>query len=127
MLKDGSLHENIGFLKKTHTDRLYQGLWEPIQKELVPLGCMTEIRPRGGYFVWLKLPVTGTELTETIQENNLQVGVGRGTLFIVSIDPCVADYYVRLSFAHYNTETLQLGIQRLKEALVLTLNKKTRE
>jgi DNA-binding transcriptional MocR family regulator len=122
MLMDNSLHENIEFLKKTHTDRLYTGLWKPIQQHLVPLGCSTDIRPKGGYFVWLKLPITATRLLETIDTHQIQVGVGAGTKFVVSIDPAIADYYVRLSFAHYDTHTLQVGIGRLKEALSIALN-----
>lgn len=122
MLIDGSLHNHVEFLKQVHTDRLYNGLWTPILEHLVPLGCSVSIRPTGGYFVWMKIPVTATQLTETIKKHNIEVGIGSGTLFVVSIDPSTADYYVRLCFAHYDTYSLQLGIARLKQALILTLN-----
>lgn len=122
MLIDNSLHDNIEFLKRTHTDRLYNGLWAPIQQHLLPLGCSVEIRPRGGYFIWVKIPITTTLLTETIKKHNIQVGVGQGPLFVVTKGPSFADYYIRLSFAHYNTQTLQQGVARLKEALTLALN-----
>ncbi|KAK4509681.1 uncharacterized protein ATC70_006983 [Mucor velutinosus] len=118
MLIDGSLHYHIEFLKKTHADRLYHGLYEPIQKELVPLGCSIDIRPKGGYFVWLRVPIPGSQLMEITRQHNIDVGVGLGTLFTVT-KRNEDDYYVRLSFAHYDTKTLQLGVTRLKQALLI--------
>ncbi|OAD02179.1 hypothetical protein MUCCIDRAFT_111540 [Mucor lusitanicus CBS 277.49] len=118
MLIDSSLHHHIEFLKKTHADRLYNGLYEPIQKELVPLGCSIDIRPKGGYFVWLRVPIPGSQLMEITRQHNIDVGVGLGTLFTVTKSN-EDDYYVRLSFAHYDTKTLQLGVTRLKQALLI--------
>jgi DNA-binding transcriptional MocR family regulator len=119
MLVDGSLHSNIKFLKKTHADRLCYGLYKPILEELVPLGCSIDIRPKGGYFVWLKLPIPGSQLMAISRQHDIDVGVGLGTLFSVTENE--ADYHVRLSLAHYDTETLRLGISRLKQALLIGL------
>jgi DNA-binding transcriptional MocR family regulator len=101
-------------------DRLYNGLFGPIQKELVPLGCSIDIRPKGGYFVWLKLPIPASQLMDIIRQHDIDVGVGLGTLFTVT-KRNEADYLVRLSFAHYDTKTLQLGVTRLKQALLIGL------
>ncbi|KAL9558926.1 hypothetical protein PS6_001037 [Mucor atramentarius] len=118
MLIDHSLHHHIEFLKKTHADRLYNGLFEPIQRELVPLGCSIDIRPKGGYFVWLRVPIPGSQLMDITRRHNIDVGVGLGTLFTVTKSN-EDDYYVRLSFAHYDTKTLQLGVTRLKQAILI--------
>lgn len=121
MFIDGSLIQHIKMLRKVHSDRLYNGLWEPIQKELVPLGCSIKIKPRGGYFVWLRIPIQGDHLIDIIKQHNIQVGVGLGTLFIVNNDKPNNEekYLIRLSFARYDTEALQLGITRLREALLI--------
>lgn len=120
MLIDGSLHRNIEFLKKTHAERLYKGLYQPILKELQPLGCSIDIRPKGGYFVWLKLPIPGNQLIDITKQHNIDVGVGLGALFTIA-ERNEIDYQVRLSFAHYDTKTLQLGVTRLKQALLIGL------
>lgn len=119
MLIDGSLEQHIKMLKEVHSDRLYNGLWEPIQEHLVPLGCSIKIKPRGGYFVWLRLPIKGSQLMEITQQHNIDVKVGLGTLFIVTKPSNEDEYLVRLSFAHYDTQTLRLGVTRLKEALLI--------
>jgi DNA-binding transcriptional MocR family regulator len=116
MLIDNSLHEHIQFLKATHKDRLYNGLWEPIQQHLIPLGCSIDIKPKGGYFVWLRLPIKAHQLMEITRQSHIDVGVGLGTLFFVN-QKNEDEYLVRLSFAHYDTKTLQLGVTRLKQAL----------
>ncbi|KAI8641438.1 pyridoxal phosphate-dependent transferase [Parasitella parasitica] len=118
MLLDNSLHQHVEFLRNTHANRLYQGLYEPIQRELVPLGCSIDIRPKGGYFVWLRVPIPGSQLMSITRQHNIDVGVGLGTLFTVT-KSSEDDFYVRLSFAHYDTKMLQLGIIRLKQALLI--------
>jgi DNA-binding transcriptional MocR family regulator len=118
MLKDDSLYKHVQYLKQVHSDRLYNGLIEPIQNELEPLGCKLVLLPRGGYFVWLKLPITVDTLNDTIASHHIEVGVGPGRRFRVNSDD---PYHVRLSFAHYNTNDLKLGISRLKQAITLAL------
>ncbi|CEP10237.1 hypothetical protein [Parasitella parasitica] len=118
MLVDNTLHQHIDYLRITHADRLYQGLYEPIQRELVPLGCSIDIRPKGGYFLWLRVPIPGNQLMSITRRHNIDVAVGLGTLFTVTKNNG-DDYFVRLSFAHYDTKTLQLGVARLKQALLI--------
>lgn len=117
MLIDNSLHQHVAQLKKVHSNRLYEGLWEPIDLHLKPLGCSVSIKPKGGYFVWVKIPITGQQLVEIIREHNLEVGVGVGTLFSVTQNE--NQYLVRLSFAHYDTRTLKIGVDRLKQAILI--------
>ncbi|GAA5795667.1 hypothetical protein HPULCUR_001029 [Helicostylum pulchrum] len=120
MLINNSLHQHVKCLRTVHGDRLYEGLWKPIQLHLKPLGCSVAIKPKGGYFVWLKLPITGHQLMEISRQNNIDIGVGLGTLFSVTKETNNEDQYlVRLSFAHYDTQTLQLGVTRLKQALLI--------
>lgn len=120
MLIDNSLHQHVNYLRTVHSDRLYEGLWKPIQLHLKPLGCSVSIKPKGGYFVWLKLPITGHKLIEISRQNDIDIGVGLGTLFSVTKETKNEDQYlVRLSFAHYDTQTLQLGVTRLKQALLI--------
>ncbi|KAG2199077.1 hypothetical protein INT47_005081 [Mucor saturninus] len=118
MLGDGSLHHHVEFLRKTHGDRLYEGLLRPMQRDLVPLGCSIPVLPRGGYFVWLKLPIPGNQLMEVTRHHKIEVNVGLGTLFSVTED---TTHYVRLSYANYDTKTLQLGVSRLQQALSIAL------
>lgn len=120
MLRDGTLHDHVKFLRKVHGERLKEGLIRPIKEELIPLGCSIQIIPRGGYFVWLRLPVPGNQLMQITRQYGIEVNVGLGPLFTVTQD---ASYYVRLCFANYDKETLQLGVQRLKEALILCLKR----
>jgi DNA-binding transcriptional MocR family regulator len=120
MLLDDSLHDHVEYLKKTHSDRLYNGLLKSIENDLTPLGCSVGIKPKGGYFVWLKLPITGHQLMDITRKHDIDVGVGLGTLFSVTKETYNEDkYLVRLSFASYDTQTLKLGITRLKQALLI--------
>ncbi|KAI8883406.1 hypothetical protein K501DRAFT_90624 [Backusella circina FSU 941] len=114
MLEDDTLYNHVQYLKRVHSDRLYNGLIEPILRELEPLGCKLVLMPRGGYFVWLRLPVTVDALTKSIERHGIEVGVGEGRRFRVNSDD---PYHVRLSLAHYSTKDLRLGISRLRQAI----------
>lgn len=119
-----SLQENIAFLKRTLEDRLHRGLWEPIQRHLVPLGCSANL-PRGGYFVWLKLPacLDCNRLRDCIKVNRLRVDIGPGDRFTNPAGPKNAhSRFVRLCYAHYSTEELAIGVERLATAIKLALH-----
>lgn len=122
MLRDNSLHQHVEFLRKIHSDRLYNGLLKSIETELIPLGCSTGIKPKGGYFVWLKLPIPGDQLMGIARQHGIDVNVGLGPLFSVTKETYNEDtYHVRLSFANYDTQTIKLGVTRLKQALLIAL------
>ncbi|KAG1046578.1 hypothetical protein G6F43_010944 [Rhizopus delemar] len=118
ILKDNVIEHHIQFLRKELSVRLNAGLWDPIQKYLIPLGCSVSFKPKGGYFIWLTLPFTTKKLIKIIKENDLQVGVGDGELFNVKKP---ADCDIRLSFSHYNIHTLQEAIERLRKAISIGL------
>lgn len=118
MLKNNALESHIQFLRKELSDRLYIGLWEPIQEHLIPLGCRVALKPNGGYFIWLTLPFRNQKLVEIIKDHNLQLDVGVGELFRVQ-KPMDCD--IRLSFSHYDVSILQEAIGRLKQAVCIGL------
>lgn len=118
-----SLLDNIESLKKKLQDRLYHGLWEPIKRKLVPLGCSANL-PQGGYFLWLRLPpgITGPQLVDIITRHDLKVNVGCGELFATPGTPAGQfSNYVRLCFAHYPVAELQTAIDKLAIAIELSL------
>ena len=71
-------------------------------------------KPRGGYFFWLELPkkVDASELMEkaTMMKTGFRPGVrfsSRGKL----------KNYLRLSFAHYHENAIEVGVERLAKVL----------
>lgn len=118
ILKNNVIEHHVQFLRKELSARLNAGLWDPIQKYLIPLGCSVSFKPKGGYFIWLTLPFNTKKLTKIIKENDLQVGVGDGELFNVK-KPAECD--IRLSFSHYDIHTLQEAIERLRKAISIGL------
>lgn len=118
MMKQDVLHHHVAYIREVLSDRLHNGLWHPIQKHLVPLGCRVTIKPKGGYFVWLTLPFSTDKLIDIIQTHKIELQVGAGTLFNVKKN---VDCDVRLCFAHYDTSTLQEGVDRLKKAILIGL------
>ncbi|KAI9021740.1 pyridoxal phosphate-dependent transferase [Phycomyces nitens] len=121
---DLCLHRHIQSLRDILSNRLYSGLWEPIQKHLIPLGC-SAVRPKGGYFVWLKLPlgISYGKLVKAIVDNKIRLSLGVGTLFGIPGEngnllwESDNDRYIRLCFAHYSTNDLRVGILRLERAI----------
>ncbi|ORY93333.1 hypothetical protein BCR43DRAFT_496740 [Syncephalastrum racemosum] len=118
------LRQHIQGIKAALHERLHHGLWIPIQKHLIPLGCQATL-PRGGYFVWLRLPdgMNFEMLDKSIQDLQLDISVGSGTLFAVPGQPAFHDC-LRLCFAHYNPQQLAYGIQKLAEAVEHTGSRK---
>lgn len=119
-LVDGQLAE----LRARYRSRA-AALMEALRKHL-PDGCEAPEAPRGGYFVWLKLPpgVTAPDLADRAAEP-LRDGSGgmlRGVRFKVGSVFCPGgrgdllehgDRYLRLCFARLPEGDLQEGAQRL--------------
>ncbi|KAI8341100.1 hypothetical protein BC941DRAFT_200843 [Chlamydoabsidia padenii] len=119
---DINLHHHVAKVRKTLDERLHKGMWEMIQQELVPLGC-NALKPIGGYFIWLQLPsgIVCDDVQQVIRDHNIDISFGNTALFMVpNGDNEDDESYIRLCFAHYDTETLQAGIQRLAQAIRLS-------
>ncbi|RUO96436.1 hypothetical protein BC936DRAFT_142040 [Jimgerdemannia flammicorona] len=103
--------------------RLHAGLLTPIQDLLVPLGCTVwPAAPRGGYFVWVRLPegVTSRALSDEAGRQGRVVNFGVGHKFAVPEEGAgegEADQFVRLCFAYYDEEKLREGVRRLATCL----------
>ncbi|CAO3628751.1 unnamed protein product [Cunninghamella blakesleeana] len=141
---DINIHVHIQTLAKELKQRLHQGIWEPIQKELIPLGCQTTLEPpKGGYFLWLRLPkgIVCQDLQQIIKKHQLPISFGNTSIFKVPtskdnlkvIQQVIhnkkeedeeGDIYIRLCFAHYPIDQLQFGIQQLTKAVQLSKEEK---
>lgn len=141
---DINIHVHIESLSKELKQRLHQGIWEPIQKELIPLGCDTGKQPpKGGYFLWLKLPkgIVCQDLQQIIKKHQLPISFGNTSIFkvpttddnikminnnnsIKKVNEEEGDIYIRLCFAHYLIDQLQFGIQQLAKAIQLCKEEK---
>lgn len=73
------------------------------------------IQPSGGYFVWIKLPggLNGKELLDLCKKK-YDIAFCPGEL--TSVDGHFKDY-IRLSFSHYDKETLTDSARRLSQAI----------
>lgn len=126
-LRDQSLAKHIGRTRHVLNDRLINGLLQPIDELLLPLGC-SYCEPKGGYFVWLKLPsaINSAKLEQLIVQNEIKVSCGYGYRFAVPTDGDMENkrdigMHVRLCFAFYSTSDLRTAIGRLHQAVKLCM------
>jgi 2-aminoadipate transaminase len=103
----GLLSSNIEHLKSVYVERL-RVLQSAIKQELAE--AVTFHQPKGGFFMWLKLPhgIIAEELLHEARKNN--VAFLPGNQFSCSGE---MKNYMRLSFAFYEAEELKTGAQRL--------------
>ncbi|MCA9781566.1 MAG: PLP-dependent aminotransferase family protein, partial [Candidatus Eremiobacteraeota bacterium] len=75
---------------------------------------VTYEKPRGGYFFWLELPkkIDASELMEKAKE--MKTGFRPGVRFS---SRGKLKNFVRLSFAHYHENAIEVGIERLAKVL----------
>jgi DNA-binding transcriptional MocR family regulator len=70
--------------------------------------------PKGGYFLWLRLPENIKAIGLRPRARSLGVDFRQGNLFSST---GAAQNYIRLCFAHYAEADIEQGILRLKECL----------
>jgi 2-aminoadipate transaminase len=109
-IKEGMQDAHLAAVKDELTRRATT-LGDALRKYL-PDGTSFE-QPRGGYFIWIKLPegLDGLELMNHAIAHH-KVRFHPGERFGSGLGR-----FIRLSFSYYNAEDLALGAQRLGEAI----------
>ncbi|KAM3582386.1 hypothetical protein VKS41_005031 [Umbelopsis sp. WA50703] len=122
-LQNNDLKNHIAKTRNVLSERMTNGLITAIDELLVPLGCSYH-KPKGGYFLWLKLPqsITSQALEQTIKKNGILVSCGYGYKFAVPSkgndnNTVEIGSHVRLCFAFYTTPELKLAVERLHQAI----------
>ncbi|KAI9313609.1 hypothetical protein BX666DRAFT_1978243 [Dichotomocladium elegans] len=122
-----SLEGNMKFLREKLRKRR-DLLCSEIANHLVPLGCSMVTYPRGGYFLWLRLPqgINRRFLQATMAKHpdKERLIVGWGNLFGVpdteNFDQHRFGDHIRLCFAYLHVEELTRGIKHLADFISLT-------
>ena len=113
IIENGSLRNYLDFLIATYSERV--GVMDEALKLYFPAGITYDV-PSGGYFFWLRFPVgtdTATFLTSAAAH---KVGFRCGSKF--TVDGSLANY-MRLSFAYYDSTTIERGISALAQAITV--------
>jgi 2-aminoadipate transaminase len=110
ILESGGLEKNIGKLRQLYQSQV-MAMDEALRLHLPEAAY--EI-PRGGYFIWLRLPATINASELRKKAAAFKVDFRPGTLFS-SRDGL--ENYMRLCFVHYETNEIKEGILRLKNCL----------
>lgn len=126
-LRNKDLEKHIAKTRNILSERMTNGLICPIDELLLPLGCSYN-KPKGGYFLWLKLPqsITSQQVEQTILKKSIKVSCGYGYKFAVPSEGD-DDYkleigsHIRLCFAFYSTPELKLAVERLHQAIKICL------
>jgi len=112
LIEVGDLEANISKLIATYHSRL-KAMDATLRREIPQAVFNT---PQGGFFFWVRLPgIDAEQLRGKAREFN--VGFRQGALF--SSQGEMRDY-IRLSYAFYDEEKIEAGIQRLKQCLEAT-------
>ncbi|KAG2177042.1 hypothetical protein INT43_007698 [Umbelopsis isabellina] len=126
-LRTKDLQKHIAKTRDILSERMTDGLITPIDELLLPLGCSYH-KPKGGYFLWLKLPqsITSQALEQTILKNRIKVSCGYGYHFAVPSKDhdtykLEIGSHVRLCFAFYSTSDLKSAVERLHQAIKICL------
>lgn len=110
VIESGGLDRNIDDLREVLGTRA-KALWGALRRHL-PEHAVAE--PRGGYFVWVPLPA-GVDASELLAK-----GEAHGVKFTPG-SRCAVERdlrgFARLSFAFYEPEELELGVERLATIL----------
>eukprot|EP01029_Cantina_marsupialis_P029344 TRINITY_DN780141_c0_g1_i1.p1 TRINITY_DN780141_c0_g1~~TRINITY_DN780141_c0_g1_i1.p1 ORF type:complete len:428 (-),score=117.07 TRINITY_DN780141_c0_g1_i1:99-1382(-) len=110
-IQTGILTDHISNLKSVYGERV-RVLCDSLRK-YIPDAEFYE--PSGGYFVWVELPKhieTTRLLMEFCKPNGIEFAPGRRCAMSDKLSNCL-----RLSFAFYNSEEIEMGIQRLAECI----------
>ena len=109
VVESGALQDNIGRLRRVYSARV-QAMEASLRRHLPGAEFVT---PRGGYFFWVRFPGRDVvRLREAVRAH--QVDYRPGALF--SCQNGLKDY-VRLSISFYDPDEIDLGVQRLRDAL----------
>lgn len=109
LLADGRFSEHVRHLRRVYAERA--GALGAALREHAP-----ELRfddPRGGYFIWARLPGAGAEQLRRLTR---EAGADYAPGAAFSVDGGFSDY-LRLSFSHYAPEELAEGARRLGEGV----------
>jgi 2-aminoadipate transaminase len=111
LVEDGSLRNYLHFLRTTYRERVM--VMDASLSAHFPKTVKYYV-PAGGYFFWLRFP-EGTD-TATFLANAAEhkVGFRSGSKF--TVDGSLANY-MRLSFAYYDSPTIERGIAGLAQAI----------
>ncbi len=111
VLENGDLEANIHELREVYAGRI-QAMDAALQKHLPSVSYRT---PQGGYFFWLRLPGhRDAEALLAAARERYKVGFNPGVRF--SSRSALRDC-IRVCFAYYETNDLEQGILRIKQAL----------
>jgi 2-aminoadipate transaminase len=111
LVEDGSLRNYLDFLRTTYRERVM--VMDAALTSLFPKSVSYYV-PDGGYFFWLGFPDgidTATFLPKAAEN---KVGFRSGSKF--TVDGSLANY-MRLSFAYYDSPTIEHGIAALAKAV----------
>lgn len=109
LIEDGELKSNISRLVQAYTARV-QAMGAALRRYLPDAVFRT---PQGGYFFWVRLPGCDAQaLRKSVQAH--QTDYRPGILFSSQNG---LQEYIRLSISYYEPDQIDLGLQRLSQAL----------
>lgn len=119
VLQEGWFDEHLERLRTTYRSKLDAAL-AALEEHVVPLGGVEYVRPRGGLYVWLRLPegidtgVDGPLFRAAVEEGVLYVP--GGYCYPGGNDPAPKNT-LRLSFGMPDCETIRRGVEAFGRAL----------
>ncbi len=111
LVKNGSLRNYLDFLRTTYRDRVM--VMDASLSALFPQTVKYYV-PAGGYFFWLRFPDDTDTATFLPKAAEHKVGFRSGSKF--TVDGSLANY-MRLSFAYYDSPTIERGIAALAKVV----------
>lgn len=87
-----------------------------------PIAGLEWVKPMGGYYLWCKLPEGIPHMSLLVNAAERGVSFVPGTAFYLNGR---GGQYMRLNFTYPSREDIPKGIEGLKEAIAVTLNKVT--
>jgi 2-aminoadipate transaminase len=111
LVEDGSLRNYLDFLRTTYRERVM--VMDASLSAHFPKSVGYYV-PDGGYFFWLRFPSEIDTATFLPKAAEHKVGFRSGSKF--TVDGSLANY-MRLSFAYYNSPTIERGIAALAKAV----------
>ena len=111
LIEDGSLRNYLDFLRTTYRERVM--VMDASLSAHFPQTVKYYV-PAGGYFFWLRFPEGTDTATFLPKAADHKVGFRSGSKF--TVDGSLANY-MRLSFAYYDSPTIERGIALLAKAV----------
>ena len=110
IINNGDLEKNIIAVRRELKERC-ETLCNSIESSN---SAMKFIRPKGGYFLWIKVDGLNTmEMLNRSIENKVRYHSGNKFSAVNGLND-----YLRLSFSYYNADDMRIGAQRLSEVIV---------